>query len=248
MKTVLSFLLICCLVLSLHAAEGYRTLTSTDGRTINAKPVAIIGNKVRIQREDGMEFNVLPSQFSEEDKAFLAKWCIGFLIDSRRFIKIGTDQSSDLSGRTKSALTVTTYYYNGGTSTHTDSNGILTKTYDKSYEITLEGESDMAFGDLRIDYIATARSSFYDFEDEQYKKGTFDNVTLMPREEIVLVTEPFAFEKIKYKGYADPDVDFRFTGIWLKIYHKDELIYEYSQPSSIKDRCNWDDPMSVATR
>ncbi|MFP4204341.1 MAG: hypothetical protein ACLFS4_08425 [Opitutales bacterium] len=55
-------------------ASDYRTLTSADGREIEARILSASEDSVRIERASGRRFKVDIGKFSEEDQAFIEKW------------------------------------------------------------------------------------------------------------------------------------------------------------------------------
>lgn len=59
----------------LHAQT--RAFTNDNGTVILAELVSHKGDKVRLKRADGKEFEVIPSIFSDEDEAFIKKWMAG---------------------------------------------------------------------------------------------------------------------------------------------------------------------------
>lgn len=51
-----------------------RAYTNDNGTVIQAELVSHRGDKVKLKRTDGKEFEVSPSIFSDEDEAFIRKW------------------------------------------------------------------------------------------------------------------------------------------------------------------------------
>ncbi|MFT5467971.1 MAG: hypothetical protein ACI8UO_003079 [Verrucomicrobiales bacterium] len=56
------------------AAEDFRTFTSTDGRTLEAKLIKMAGDKVVIEAKNGTNFTVAATSFSPEDQVAFKKF------------------------------------------------------------------------------------------------------------------------------------------------------------------------------
>ena len=63
------FCLFSLFLVNLTAKEPLRTWTSSDGRTLEARFVEMVGTKVRIENASGRKFTVPLTRFSEEDQA-----------------------------------------------------------------------------------------------------------------------------------------------------------------------------------
>ena len=55
------------------AKEPIRTWTSTDGRTLEARFLEIIGDEVRLEEPNGKRFNLKINIFSDLDKQYFAE-------------------------------------------------------------------------------------------------------------------------------------------------------------------------------
>lgn len=58
----------------MHSADDFREFTSGDGRTMEARVLAVSGDSVVIERRDGTSFEVSQGIFSEKDRAYLEAW------------------------------------------------------------------------------------------------------------------------------------------------------------------------------
>src|SRR6056300_1786312 len=61
------------LAVSLSAKEPIRTWTSADGRTLEARYLEMVGNKVRIENASGRTFTVPLTGFSSADQEYTKK-------------------------------------------------------------------------------------------------------------------------------------------------------------------------------
>jgi formylglycine-generating enzyme required for sulfatase activity len=69
----LLFCLLGLLVVSLYAKEPIRTWTSSDGRTLEARYLEMVGTKVRIENASGRKFTVPLTGFSSADQEYVKK-------------------------------------------------------------------------------------------------------------------------------------------------------------------------------
>jgi sulfatase modifying factor 1 len=65
------FCLFSLLIFSLHAKEPLRTWTSSDGRTLEARYLEMVGSKVRIENASGRKFTVPLTGFSSVDQEYV---------------------------------------------------------------------------------------------------------------------------------------------------------------------------------
>ena len=72
MKAILSALFL-SFALSLNAKEPIRTWTSSDGRTLEARYLEMVGTKVRIENTSGRKFTVPLTGFSSADQEYVKK-------------------------------------------------------------------------------------------------------------------------------------------------------------------------------
>ena len=68
---VQAFLLL--LAVTLSAKEPIRTWTSSDGRTLEARYLEMVGSKVRIKNASGRTFMVPLTGFSQADQEYVKK-------------------------------------------------------------------------------------------------------------------------------------------------------------------------------
>src|SRR6056300_1666005 len=59
--------------ISLSAKEALRTWTSSDGRTLEARYLEMVGTKVRIENASGRKFTVPLTGFSPADQEYVKK-------------------------------------------------------------------------------------------------------------------------------------------------------------------------------
>src|SRR6056300_681206 len=70
-KLTQTFLFI--LAVTLAAKEPIRTWTSSDGRTLEARYIEVVGTKVRIENASGRKFTVPLTGFSSADQEYVKK-------------------------------------------------------------------------------------------------------------------------------------------------------------------------------
>ncbi len=195
---------------------------------MNARPVAVIGQNIRIKRDDGAEFTVAPDIFSEKDQKFLKEWRLTFLMDQGRLLKINTKEGGTRKERSQDG-------------------GIESWDWNGYYEITLENSSDIDLKNVRVEYV------FFKFDDQiaadsrkdgDYKKqeGEYNINFLSARKSITTSTERIAMQKTELDagyywvgGGAKKSMD-KLLGISMKIYVGDQLIARYASPKDILDK------------
>lgn len=217
LHSLFTFFIFCSLA---EAKEEFREFTSASGQTMTARPVAVIGSQVRIEREDGSEFNVDTSIFAKEDAEYLKMWMLKFLAEQGRLLKINAKGSSDNSEKSQ-----------------TESTKI--KTWEGFYLIKVENVSDVDIDDLRIEY------EFFVYDDKAAadkrnsgdvdpKSGKLEAKRLSARK-----TVDFQSDRVKmmetelksgwyYVGGGDEESKDRLEGIRMKIYSGKEFLMRYA--------------------
>ncbi|MGE9296598.1 MAG: hypothetical protein ACQKBV_09955 [Puniceicoccales bacterium] len=232
-----ALLLSLLLVSAISAFGQYREFTGKDGRTMMAKPVNVVGAQIRIEREDGMEFNVSPEIFSEEDQKFLKRWLLDFLVDQKRLFDISTKRSHGKKKKTK-----------------TDSYSREYEIYRwlSGYQIDLRNKSDITFNNIRIDYVKFVfrdASPSISGDDEHTEKvsGKIELPLLRPNATVELATHGVEMEEIEYDlksgwytpGKVDTRIEDKLEGIMMRIYVDDYLVASYSDPSTLAEKISW---------
>lgn len=212
----------------------YWELTSKDGRTIKAIPVAVIGAQIRIQREDQQEFNVSPNLFAKEDEKRLMDWAFHFLLENDRLLKIEADQVKDQVGKSKGNLQITTLYDDGSKDVSNFQDAVVYKDYKYSYEIKITNKSNFEFDGLTVTYVAYATEQSTFGTQERHVAGMLPLRHLPADKTSQYLTKSFEFEKVSVKqGYEDPKQKFRLSGLWLKIYRDGKLVHQFATANAL---------------
>lgn len=220
--SLFTFLLFCGLA---QAKEEFREFTSASGQTMIARPVAVIGSNVRIEREDGSEFNVDVTIFSKEDQAYLKSWTLKFLVDQGRLLKINAKGSS--SNAEKSQTTSTKI-----------------KTWEGFYLVNVENISDIDIDNLRIEYELFVYDDLAAADkrragDIDSKSGSFDVKRLSARKSIDFESEHVKMMETElksgwyYVGGGDEESKDKLEGIRMKIYSGKELLMRYATTDNL---------------
>ena len=56
------------------AQGGFRTFTSTDGKTLQAKLLSVGAENITIQAANGKSYTLPPTRFSASDQTYIKKW------------------------------------------------------------------------------------------------------------------------------------------------------------------------------
>jgi len=224
------------------SAEEYRVFTDTQNRTIQAKPINVVGNQIRIQRDDGSEFNVSITLFSEADQTYLKDWMIRFLSEHDRMLDIEAKRHTGKVTKTKEDVTLTTGKI--------VKNARYIKEFDAGYKIVIKNKSKNTFEHLNAKYIlfseqdAIAAKSGKD-KSYQRKKGkqaipiilAQDNYTFETK--TIRLTNTELKKGIRYCGGGDTESDAKLSGIWIRVFKDEQLITDYSYPSNIATEEDW---------
>lgn len=224
--TVLSFS-------SLGAQQAaFREFTNKEGQTMMARPVNVVGEQVRIQRQDGAEFTVPVDIFSKKDQDFLRNWSVQFLASNGRLLELGARSATGNRRKTEPGV------------------GFIAYEYEGFYRITLKNTSDIELTELKVDYRffvfqntvgANRRSEGRDIRIS----GSEIIEAFSPRAELTLETRKADMRDTELKpGYYWADggrakSSDSLKGIWIRVYHNDKLVAEFANPTAIPEREDW---------
>lgn len=215
-------------------AVEYREFTSTSGQKMMARPVNIIGKQVRIEREDGQEFNVTLDMFSEKDQEYLREWMLAKLANDGRLFTIQAKEGGTRKEKTGSKGTSSMVY----------------KTWEGYYKLIIQNDSDLALKDLRIEY------RYYIFDDDmgatkrsegdtKVTKGELKISLLGPRKTAELETIKTRMQESElgagwyYSNGGDRGSKDKLEGLRMRIYKGDLLLVDYSEPSTLREQHKW---------
>lgn len=215
-------------------ADGYREFTSTSGQTMQAKPVNIVGKQIRIERSDGMEFNVSIDRFSKKDQKFLREWMLTKLAEDGRLLSVEAKEDGTRKEKTGKSST----------------SSIVYKHWDGFYKLVIENESEISLNKLRIEY------RYYIFDDAiaadkrsegdtKVTKGELKLEHLGPYKTVELETEKTPMQESElgsgwyYAGGGDRGSKDKLEGIRMKIYQGDLLLYDYCEPTNLRKKYRW---------
>ncbi|GHB94892.1 hypothetical protein [Cerasicoccus arenae] len=231
MRAIIINFTLLLLCMSLWAADDYRDFTDKAGRVMQAKPVSVIGNQVRIQREDGQEFNVSTDIFAKADQEFLDEWMLLHLAKNDRLFKIGAKE--DGTRKEKTDREPMTYY-----------------NWEGFYKLSIENKSDLILDDIRVEY------RFFVFDDtiaaQKRSEGQTDKTSgdlkiklIGPRKTVVVETDKAKMQESKLDGgwvftnSGDRASKDKLEGIHLKVFKGDLELLDYSEPTSLREKYKW---------
>lgn len=110
------------------------------------------------------------------------------------------------------------------------------------YAVRVKNTSFSDLENLKLEYRAFMKDDFHGAKSTKLQReaGSLTIEKLAKHGEYPFTTEPFVVEKSELKGgwrYADgakPKVKDSLYGIWIRIYQKEELVYELLIPSTLK--------------
>lgn len=220
------------LLSALPGIAEYYEFTDAQGRSIMAKPVRVVGDKVEIQREDGNKYIVDPAIFGTKGQAYLTKWMQDQLMSSGNVLKI-------------SAKSATTRKQKDGSS-----RGVEIKRFKGYYKIKVTNESDLDLKNLQMQY------RYFLFKNQVAADKRSAGKTMRVAGEIKIPSlrghSDLDFETAQsdmmetelksgyyWLGGGKARSEDELEGIWVRIYQGDKMIAEFANPSTLPKKEKW---------
>lgn len=218
-----------CLTL-LAWGEDLYTFTDSQGRTLEAKPLRMHGDRVEIERADGQTFIVDPAIFIAKDQQYLAKWQRKKAMDTGA---IEVKATSSTSRKEKE-----------------DNGAQVFKHYSGLYKVQIRNNSDFTFKDLEVEY------RFFVFHNElaadRRSEGKIERIVGNKKLASLAAYRDFEFETksaemtdtelksgwVYTNGGKDKSED-ELQGIWVRVYKGKEMIAEFANPSNLPEKKDW---------
>ncbi|TAG31134.1 MAG: hypothetical protein EAZ36_03345 [Verrucomicrobia bacterium] len=234
--------------LALVAANSLsgRTLTSTDGRTIEVEILSFEGlDKVRFKRLDSAQVFTVPlTSFAEADRLALRAEA------EAEAAKPPALDSDDLllefsRSRFDSRKTTEDVPLLGGGYARS---AMETTDEDWGYTITLRNRTRFDISGLRAEYMLFVEVDQLKGEvtqglRRQAGRMTFETIPangqVAARSEAITTREVALKGNVRYTHTNDRKTADRLHGIWLKVYRGDELIVELSSPVGLAAKESW---------
>lgn len=231
---------------TLSAGET-RTLTSKDGRSIDAEIVGYKGETLRIRRIDtGRELQLPVSALAESDQTTVRKF-IRDNPDLRDTVKPGDIRVEFSRAKFERETTESAYWRDENAESWGFSISILNQT-----NAPLEG--------LRVDYIVYAVDDPDNVQSAARNKTSSERLQRITGTEAVAAipsgqrsttrTTPVVSTRVKYTDgvrmlTADGKLvrswrDKALHGVWLRVYDGDKLVHEASSPENLRTTERWD--------
>ena len=223
-----------------------RTLTSADGRSIEAEVLGFDGlDKVRIKRTDGQLFTLPLTTFSEADQKALAAEAAEAASKPAPLQK--GDLVLELSRlRFDSRKTAEDVPVVGGGTIH---EGIVNTDEDWGYSLTLKNNTRRPIENLRAEYFLYIKIDVPKNSTEKphvrREKFTLAFEPLPAVDRLSVRTKAVTTRKTELKsgivwsGTNDNKTRDNLEGIWIRIYQGDKLILESSSPPALAATGKW---------
>lgn len=186
MKRMIAALLLVGWATAAVHAEGYRTFTDSEGRSIDAR----INNfneangRIEIERSDGMKVWVSPALFSEADQAYIREWVKAALVlsDSNLRITIKKEGKGDFGSKEE-----------------------LKEGERFAFGVTLENRTQQPIEGLRLEYIYIVKVIGAGDNEDQQKRIRHEAAVgaIQPQERRQLETEIVELADV-YKQNREP--------------------------------------------
>jgi hypothetical protein len=218
------------------------TLADKQGRSIKADVIEIAGEQVKIKRDDGQMFTIPMSALAADDQDKLNAWATK---ESKKSLPPGALQVEMNRGNFKTIKVDSDVTLTTGTVVK---NGRTTTEEKWGYAITIANKTPKPIDNLRAEYRLFATvDSVHVKEKQGLKKKKYqspiDNIPELSR--IEFRTETISAFKMKYNGNivssktGDSSSRETLTGIWIRIYRGDELVYENATPDKLRTTETW---------
>lgn len=229
---------------ALTAQAEMRTLTDTQGRTIEADVIAVEGDVVKIRRADGQMFDLPIDRLAEADQRALREWAKAEAAKPKP-LPPGSFVVQMSRARFASETVETDVKLVDG---RTVKNGRVTTEEKWGFSFILNNRTSGDLNTLRAEYILFAtQDNVHKDKVEGFRRAKHrtDIATVPAYGRLDFRTETVSAFKMKYKGNivsaATGDNRSRETlhGVWIKIFRGDELIYEAASPEQLMRAERW---------
>lgn len=223
-----------------------RTLTSTDGRTIEVEILGFEGvEKVRFKRLDSAQvFSVSLSSFAEADRSALLAEA------EAEAAKPPVIRPGDLLLEFSRArfdsrkMTEDVPLVGGGIAR----GAMVTTDEDWGYTVTLRNQTRFELSGLRAEYMLFVEIDQLKGEAKQGLRRQAGRLTFEPippntrisaRSDTITTREVALKGNIRYTHTNDRKTRDRLHGIWLRVYRDEELLVELSSPVGLSTSESW---------
>jgi len=221
-----------------------RTLTDTQGRSLQADVLAVEADAVKIKRADGQTFNLPLATLIEDDQKWLREWAEkqAKLIPANAIeITLGRAKFETSRPRVENVMRT----FDDGSS---EVAGTITTTdEDWGYSVTLANRLTKPIPSPRVEYVLFLKASRETGGGLSRRKASTSLLTLPARERAAFKTQTVRSVRTVIRG----DLSYRKSGgtgtdkdnlhgIWMRIYSGDQLIAETSTPENLRLTEKWD--------
>jgi hypothetical protein len=223
------------------AAEGYRTFTDAEGRTVDAKILSFDAarGRLEIEREDGKRVRVEPGLFSEADQEYIKEWILADLALSDTNLRVSIKKDSEGSYGSKDELEEGEKMF---------------------YELDFNNRTDKPIEGLRIEYryFITQKGTGDEEDKEVQVAGSTSLATIAARQSLKVNTDVIEvkeiYEEVRESNYTADGVPINSTsliktredeldGIWVRIYGPTvggiPMTRDVTYPRDLKEKKTW---------
>lgn len=240
---ILSLLIAFVLAIGVQAAGEYRTFTTPDGRSLEAKVLQYSERtgKVQLERADGKKIWTLPTVFIEENQVYVRKWIkVDQFMSSMKFkIDGDSDKGKKITQPTAGPI-----------------RGKEEKT-PVVYTLVLENRTDFSLKDLRIEYQAFIKVNGYEGRKDEKRVDTgsltipkipaggqvtkrLKSITLIATYKTV---SEYSSYTQSYSSYDKRTTQDQLKGFWVRVYGPSidgqPSIREWCYPSDTMEKFAW---------
>ncbi|MFA6960894.1 MAG: hypothetical protein WC205_09105 [Opitutaceae bacterium] len=215
-----------------------QTLTDKQGRSLKADVLSVSGDQVKIKRDDGQTFNLSLSTLTEDDQKKLRDWAATHLPPDALVVELSRGKFDTIKKDIDVTLVGGDIVKNGRTITEEK----------WGYSVTISNRTPQPIEKLRTEYLLFATVDSIQVKEKQgLKKKRFQSAieTIPDLGRITFRTETISAIKSKYNGNivsaksGESSSRETLSGIWIRIYRSDDLVYETSYPETLRTTEKW---------
>jgi hypothetical protein len=226
--TIAALLLLCCQGVQAQQQKP-RTFTAKSGETVEGIIQTVATGIAQIRMANGRVIPAKIDMLSEEDQKYIEDWFVRNKIAEGNYFDIEVKRNKEQVGSTEYI-------------------SMEVKRSHASYDVKMRSKSTVDLTDLEVRYIIFMK------EDDRYVRNNNNRqakrgkhkIEFWPAQELMefqtkaleLETEQLAQGWYSYGKARARD---QLAGIWLRIYRGDLMLAEFSSPTMLEQKYNWED-------
>ena len=233
-RSLLKAVLLLALLAPLSALAEMRTLIDQLGRSIKADVISVEAGIVKIKRADGILFDLPLKNLSDDTQAELKAWAAQNTATASAASKAAPETVVFIPTEKSITMAVNRGKFDVDIAYKSE---YSQDSYEEwGYNIQLTNTTLYPIDKLRIEYNLFGRR--YSGSEQSVKVGSQTVEPVGSRKTISFRTSK-SFRISKWKTQDTKAYGGQLTGVWVRLYHGNTLLQEYSSPESIRTKEKW---------